>query len=479
MSERRGWPECMAFAAFVALLLLGMHQHVIWRDEAEAWLIVRDSADVPTLLHNMRYTGHPALFYVLMMPFQAALHSVVALQALQFITTCALTALLLWGSPFTQFERLLLPFGAFTLFEYGVKSRSYALGFVLLCLACLVVQRRPRRPIVLGMTLALLANVHVLFAILAAALAGAALPDYVAALRGVARDQRISFAAGMVGGAVVFAGGMSVAAAVAAPPADSTVGHDATGRTPLFEVLRTLLSLSGLVGPQHMLLAPLGIAVLALLLWALRGSGTALRYVALGAAALLLFFGFVYPQVSHHCGLFFCLMISALWIARTEPERPSEHHAGERLLAPVLVLQAVFGLAMLGREFRQPYSNSYAAASYLRAQGWDREPVAALADFRAQPVLAYLNVPRFYYVPGHRWGSFVIHDRARYGPHTDAKGDTTDFAAGDLDLPCPFTLLTDRPLPEASAARFGLREAARFEGAVTDENYVLYRRDCD
>jgi hypothetical protein len=246
----RGLPEIAAFALYAVLLLAGMYRHVLWRDEAEALLIVRDAADLPGLLHTIRYTAHPLLFYLLMTPFQAVLHDVAAVQALQAVCAGAVAALLLWVSPFTRPERLLLPFGAFTLFEYGVKSRSYALGFALLWVACLVLQRRPRRPVLFGATLGLLANMHVLFALLAVALGVAALPEHLAAWRASVSGEPRRLALCILAGAAIFCAGLALAATVAAPPPDSTVGHEASGRTPLFEVLRTLLALSGLVGPN-------------------------------------------------------------------------------------------------------------------------------------------------------------------------------------------------------------------------------------
>lgn len=57
--------------ASVALVYSGMLAwvatvHTFWRDEAEAWIVARDSHGWLDLLHNVRYEGHPAGWYALL-----------------------------------------------------------------------------------------------------------------------------------------------------------------------------------------------------------------------------------------------------------------------------------------------------------------------------------------------------------------------------------------------------------------------------
>jgi hypothetical protein len=54
-----------ALALFVALGLVGILHHEMWRDEAEIWLIARDSGSLRELFRNMHTEGHPALWYLL------------------------------------------------------------------------------------------------------------------------------------------------------------------------------------------------------------------------------------------------------------------------------------------------------------------------------------------------------------------------------------------------------------------------------
>jgi hypothetical protein len=452
-------------------------------DEAESWLIVRDSSNIAELFHNNRYTGHPMGYYLALFAVDTVVPTWLSVQILQFGTACAVVSLLLWASPFTLGERLLLPFGTYTLFEYGIKSRSYALGFAVLCLACQVLGGRRRSPLLFGLCIAALANVHVLFGVMGGAMAVAFLPEQIAALRAAPASERRSLALRLAGAALLVAAAMAFAVFSAIPPEDSSIGRTMVHREPLLRTVGVLLPLTGMIGSDTPLndlrFLPVALVLLGIMLWQLRLNRPIFAYVLVTTVALLLFFLRVYAAAPHHFGLFFCLVISAVWLARTrpapgQPTRP----LGPLILVPILCVQMFFGMRLLDREFRQPYSNSFATAEFIRQNGWREQPIAALADYRAMPVLAYLDLPSIYYIPGHRWGSFLIWNWERLGARADVNGDMHELAQGDLGIPCPFTLLTAWTLPPDNLGAFGLREAGRFDGAATDENYVVYRHDC-
>ena len=55
--------EAWILAGIVAVVgLVGAFNHELWRDEAEPWLIGRDSASPADLLRHMSTQGHPALW---------------------------------------------------------------------------------------------------------------------------------------------------------------------------------------------------------------------------------------------------------------------------------------------------------------------------------------------------------------------------------------------------------------------------------
>jgi hypothetical protein len=463
--------EPAAFALYLALLGIGLAHHAMWRDEWAAWLIVRDSVSLAEIVRHLRYEGHPALYYLILDAAKPFVGGQMALQGVQAATAGAVAAMLLWASPFTLAERLLLPFGAYTLFEYGIKSRSYALGFLLVCVLC-ALWGRPRRdpphPVVIGAVLALLANVHVLFALLACAAAAALAAGEVSAA--IHRRSRPTWAHAL--GGLVFGAGLLVALATAMPSPD-TAFASTPPQSALWRSLGGLTALGALVGWVSLLGVAPGLMVVIDATRGLRANRAAQGFFLATTLGLLAFFQVLYIPGPQHSGVLFTALVAAAWIARgTASDRTGTIGFSPRLLVPVLLCQCATGGYFYAREFVAPTSNSRAAAAFIRSHGWDRQEIVALADFKAQSVLGYLNAPSFFYIPGHRRGSFVIWNTARLGAHDRLQ-------PGDLAGTCPLTLIADAPLPADNAAAFGLSAVASFDGAEeTHETYVLYRREC-
>ena len=49
---------------FIIFAAIGLVYHEMWRDELEAWLISKDSSSISNLLENIKYIGHPPLWYL-------------------------------------------------------------------------------------------------------------------------------------------------------------------------------------------------------------------------------------------------------------------------------------------------------------------------------------------------------------------------------------------------------------------------------
>ena len=115
----------------------------MWFDELQAWNIARASHSLPGLVANLRYEGHPVLWYLPLYALTRVTGDPRWMQALQLIVVVATYALVLFRSPFALPARLAIVAGYFVAFEYGAITRSYGLG-VLLLVATLVLLARPR-----------------------------------------------------------------------------------------------------------------------------------------------------------------------------------------------------------------------------------------------------------------------------------------------------------------------------------------------
>ena len=51
---------------YLVISIAGLYYHELWLDEAQHFLIGRDSNSLPALYNNMRYDGHPRLWNFLL-----------------------------------------------------------------------------------------------------------------------------------------------------------------------------------------------------------------------------------------------------------------------------------------------------------------------------------------------------------------------------------------------------------------------------
>lgn len=127
--ERLGWPAAVAAVFLLQALLIFRHQPFV--DEWQALQIAVQSPDFGSLLANLRYEGHPPLWYLLLRAVSDVVGPHQALAATNLGLALTIQGLILFRSPFPRWLRLLMAVSEPILFEYGTVSRSYTLGVML------------------------------------------------------------------------------------------------------------------------------------------------------------------------------------------------------------------------------------------------------------------------------------------------------------------------------------------------------------
>lgn len=128
----------LAFVLYIAIIAIVMCFHEPWFDEAQSWLIARDSPIASIFSVRTHYEGHPPFWNLLLA--LAAKNGVpyeFGIKGIQLVCASLLGVWLIFKSPFKHASSLatfLIPFTYFVCFQYGVTSRPYAL----LCLSLLV-----------------------------------------------------------------------------------------------------------------------------------------------------------------------------------------------------------------------------------------------------------------------------------------------------------------------------------------------------
>jgi hypothetical protein len=495
-----------SFAAAGALVFLclsgaGALCHEFWRDELQAWLLARDSSSLRELFRNLRYESHPAIWHLLLYPLTRVTKNPAAMQLVHLGLAAIAVWLFLRFSPFTRPQKVIFCLGYFPVYEYSVISRNYAAGMLLLFAVCAAAGSRRPAPQV-GLLVAVLANTSVYGLIMAIALVPALWAGALLARAGGGRwpAREPATAAG-----VILAGvGMALSVAQITPPADSGFSSGWEGHSALSRIAIPLASLQAGYLPLPLICdsfwntqllldnswplrfvaaSLLAVALIALAVVSLRDSPAALWFYLSATAGLLLFAALFYVPRLRHGGHFYLALIAAFWLAGfggSPPHQLVGQPAGRRdpqrlrscLLAVLLTVQAVAGLAALSLDWRLPFSAAPAAAAWLRMQELARFTLVGSPDFAASPLAAWLGRPIFYPERG-EFGTFLRWDRHRRLLNRPELVAQLRARLRADDRP---VLLVGKP--DALRSEPGLRvtELARFtESVVPDERYSIYR----
>ena len=161
----------VVFVIYLILFAYAIVHHELWGDEIHSWNISKGSEDYFNLISNTRYEGHPPVWYSILWTISKFTHDPSNMQAVQFVIASLVIFFVLFFSPYSILEKILLPFGYFFLFEYGIFTRNYTIGVLLAVCICMIMKRQfYGKTTCYYVLLFLLSNTHLFGIILAASL---------------------------------------------------------------------------------------------------------------------------------------------------------------------------------------------------------------------------------------------------------------------------------------------------------------------
>ena len=413
-TRRAGEPRFLLWAAlggFAIITALGLRSHTLWFDEMQAWNIARASGSPGDLVANLRYEGHPILWYLPLYALTRLTGNPHAMQVLQFLIAVATAAIVLFRAPLRPAVRVVLLAGYFFAFEYGVFSRSYGLGVLLLVVALTFLARPAPRWV--WATAALLALAFT-------SLPGAVLAVAVAATVVLSPRLRAATPARVMATAVVV--GAALVTVLCVPPDDFGTLTPGLGDSSRFgsgiavriassasAAWRALVPVPATVGEWNSNLldgqpgavwieAALAVGLFAALLVALRAHPFARRLWWVGSVGLFAFFVVVTrPEAARHAGFVFLLFVACLWTAAAPPGEPRPETRSLRasgalgiLVIVVLAAQVLATLAVYPRASTEDFSRDPVLADAIVAAGLDGRIVSA-QDWDATTIGGYVD----------------------------------------------------------------------------------------
>jgi hypothetical protein len=417
----------ITYAIVVGITLM---RHAIWLDEAQAWCVARDSHSLRELLWNLRYDGHPALWYLCLFVITRMTSNPVAMQILHGMVATVTVAVIAWRAPLTIVERWLLAFGYLFAFEYAVISRGYGIGVLLVLAVCVWCANPERRVWPIALALCALANTSVYGTVLALCLLAALGIDLIV------RTGRLPGKA--IAAAVFVLAGCAFAIRTMMPAADYAFAREWHTRMTTERLADTAndvwvglapLPRFSAAAPWNTSIVPtyraqpratailmiLAVMTIAAVAWSLRKTAIALTFYAAGTCALLLFMYLKYSAGPRHSGHLFVVLLAATWIAR---QRTAASPTPLMVtLRTASALQLVAGIFFLVKSAYVPFSWSRELTVFVQQSS---QPVVVadvtLVNYVGPVLSAYLQKPIDYVGPYRmRQGSFMILDEAHHG----------------------------------------------------------------
>lgn len=460
----------MVYAAFV---FVGLYHHEIWRDEAQALLIARDSPSLGAMLWQLHYEGgQPPVWYFILYVITRLGGGISAMQIVHGMIAVGMAAALL-RFDLPKVISVLLLAGYFFFYEYAIISRPYSLSVLFLLLAAYELSKG-RRDWKCGLWLGLasLTTIHAMILVVC-------LLPLIIRVR-----EDTSGGAGLPGFLLIVVACL-VNALICLVPAPDEYYHLLNpwikspwlaierGRHILNNVFPLLPSFSW---PQKWLSwgasshgkgGWLLYIASAIIVFRFAGKKSGAIFLT-GSIAILALVSLKYLGGSRHHGYIWVWMIFSLFIVPNSIRRTLQNGLGGCVFVILILMQIPLCLSMWGSDLIYPFSNAKAAAKWILAEKGN--PLSGETIFGGYPALTMSPVVaytggRFFAVEGMRVETFV-HNDSRF---TTMVGEKCLY---DPTLP-DIWIYGKRWLPNCEY----FQQEACYDGVMlSEESYCIYKR---
>ena len=134
--------KLMASIVFLLGSYVVLQFHEPWRDELQAFSLVRNTNSIHDLIYLVRYEGHPLGWYLLqkIIFLFSADFAIIRFVHWAFLSTGVL--LFIWKSPFPILYRIAIVFGYFFVYEYSTITRNYGIAIPFYMLLCVLFNKK-------------------------------------------------------------------------------------------------------------------------------------------------------------------------------------------------------------------------------------------------------------------------------------------------------------------------------------------------
>jgi hypothetical protein len=399
---------------FVIYSLILTHSHEPWRDEAQAWLLAKDSETPYDILKYTGYEGSPGLWHLLLWPFARLDFPYETLKFINLFIISAAAYIFIKFSPFQYWQKALCLFGYFIAYEYNAVARSYTLSLLLLFTLAALYSKRHELKLHYLFTLAALANTNIHSLIIICPLA----------LHYLIEGRKLS--SSIMSSSAIIVCALILAVVQLLPPSDISPELVGFQTDPSIAANRLINSFGAAFVPaqKHMIsfwdhllfkippyqnIIPVLIVSCLVFVVLIKKRKSLLLYT-LSSGLLLLFFMFKNQGFLRHHGFLYITFIFYLWISyeKRSFQGLKRHNI---ILSILLVIQAISLINPLYYELNHPFSTGVYVADYLKDNSLIKESTFISSNsIAATSAHAYIveDYPMVYYLPRGEWGSHAV-----------------------------------------------------------------------
>lgn len=428
----------LLFILFIAACVVGavtIYYHEMWRDESQAFLLVRDSENLKELWQNVRYEGHPILWHFILFVAHHIAPSIYTIQVVHILIGLSVVALIIFYSPFSLVEKFLLTFSYFFSFEYLVISRNYSIGIFFLFLSLCVFSKfkQGNALIYIAILLGLSANSNIYSFIISCCLFAYFLSHRFPLQNKSSYKSKLFYIS-----SIIFIFFLIIALLQLIAPADRTPKLEIAANVdfkrmakickeiaqvlfympdPLryekywgFSVFGANYFKSPLLNNLFFFLPHLLtlIAIILLISFIKKSRGILLFFTGAFVGLILFMYFFFDRGLLRHTGAFFILLIAVLWLYRSSFSEQGKHERYfSQLFKVMLLVQFVGSVIAHIYEARYSFSGAKDAAAFLIKTNRNDGQIILHPDFEGMALLHYGKIDSVFYPTINTRGSFI------------------------------------------------------------------------
>ena len=468
--------------------LIGNLNHSMWRDELNVWLIARDSNSLTELLQNIKYEGHPALWYFCLAMLNQISPNPVLMQIFHLLLAITSIYLFFNYSPFTKLQKILFAFGYLPFYEYLLISRNYAIGLLSIFLFCILYKSRKYTYIWLSLILAMMANANAYCLFISAAFCLTLTFEYIFFKSTTAKINNIILSL------TIYISGVIAALWLMIPPADSSLQGGLSRWMLEFDGHHLAKAISRIWSSYITILIPADsqfldvciFAIISLVILAFVGTiflekPVVLFFYLVGTIEIIFFTYVKFLGSQRHYGHLYIILIAAFWLSAyysnysliklNKTWLKFVQRNKKKFLIFILICQIISGIVSFSRDLFVPYSASRATANFIKKQQFTNTFIVGSQDFTITPIAGYLNT-KIYYPESKKLGSFVLFNSQRKEVSTE---DILSQINQIINQENNNILLILNYKIESGQKNLDISEIAKFKDSlIYNEKYYLY-----